>query len=180
MTRRPPWVGAVPGTSAASDHACSHHVLAPCKPRLNCPSEMGDRRVGTCLPCEDRPVRTKTTAHQSLTRTHDRRLGLSLTHLYASRGHLERPRFTQLVAYISELGLLHRGWRQRQLSTAGLREKRCPQISPVPARPGIAYANFPTWIPALGVTPQSSSVRPTPTCSTTPSRWWLQQAWRQM
>ncbi len=65
MTRRPPKVSAVPGTSAASDHACFASMCWSRSSReRNCPSEMGDRRVGTCLPCEDRPVRTKTTAHQ--------------------------------------------------------------------------------------------------------------------
>ena len=61
----PTVVGAVPGTTAASDQACSYNVLAPASRGRNCPSEMGDRRVGTCLPCEDRPTRPKTTAHQS-------------------------------------------------------------------------------------------------------------------
>ena len=49
----PTEAGAVPGTSSPSDHAC---IYSTCWPRSsldrNFPSGMGDRRVGTWMPCE--------------------------------------------------------------------------------------------------------------------------------
>jgi hypothetical protein len=60
----PTKVGAVPDTASASDQACTCQWLAQASLWRNLPFGMGDRRVGTCMPCKDRPIRSVTTAHQ--------------------------------------------------------------------------------------------------------------------
>ena len=181
MTRRPPRVSAVPGTSAASDQAC---FASMCWPRSSRGIATARRRwviAAWVLVCRARIARfvRRRLRTRVLTRTHDRRLGLSLTSFVRLSGPVGKtygPSESFPPGASSRLAVL---WScKRALSTGG---GMPGALSTDLAGNGTTKGRvrrLPAWTPVRGATPPLLSVRPTPTCSTTPCRWWRPQAWR--
>ena len=144
----------------------ARQCVGPGKPGSQLPVRMGDRRVGTWMPCEEYPIRSITTAHQELTRTQHRRLGLSLRSFVRLSGGVGKTQRTKNFCGLDSVQ------RMGGLSTPA---ERLGVLSTDFAGSGTAGPR--TQTPDMDPRTRSDPTivgqrRPTRNCSTTPCRWW--------